>query len=399
MDHFFSGSGAFWSKKASLTTITAVILLLFFSPRLHSQSAEEGRQLFQQCTACHTIGGGRLVGPDLAGINEQRDEQWLISFIQNSQAMIQAGDEQAVEIFNEYNKVPMPPQDLTDEEVRSVLQYIEFKSGGGEDPEAAATSDAQLDDKGMFMDAPISERPLKEGRNLSSIFWIMLVLIILAIVDLAVTRFIKAKFVHIIVIIIGTVIVLEVTVVEAIALGRQEGYSPEQPIWFSHQVHVQQNKIDCKYCHHTVENSKYAGIPSADLCMNCHNVVKEGTRTGTEEIAKIYAAIENNEPIEWIKVHNLPDHVFFSHAQHVNAGQIDCNVCHGPVEEMDRVRQVSDLSMGWCVNCHRDTEVSQFTTNKFYDHYVELHEQLKAGEIERVTVEDIGGNDCMKCHY
>lgn len=133
--------------------------------------------------------------------------------------------------------------------------------------------------------------------------------------------------------------------------------------------------------------------------MNCHNVVKEGKITGKKEIAKIYDAIENNTPIEWIKVHNLPDHVFFSHAQHANIGQLDCVECHGPVEEMDKVKQVSDLSMGWCLNCHRDSKVTQFETNEFYKHYTELHEKLNSGEISTVSVQDIGGNDCQKCHY
>lgn len=382
-----------------------VITLFFLVTPAKSQSIEEGKKLFQDCKACHNIGGGRLVGPDLAGVTERRDEQWLISFIQNSQEMIQAGDELAVELFNEYNQVPMPSYDYTDDEVRSVLKYIESESGGGtgeaaeaEEKDAMAEKEPGSKDTAKAAEE-ILQKPISKGRNLSPIFWIMVILIVVAIFDLAVSKFIKAKFVHIIIILIGAIIVIEITVVEAIALGRQEGYAPDQPIWFSHQVHVQQNKIDCKYCHHTVENSKHAGIPSPQLCMNCHNVVKEGSQTGEKEIAKIYDAIENNKSIEWIKVHNLPDHVFFSHAQHVNVGKIDCAECHGPVEEMDKVRQVSDLSMGWCVNCHRETKVEGFETNKFYEHYTRLHEQLKSGEIEKVTAEDIGGNDCQKCHY
>jgi hypothetical protein len=109
-------------------------------------------------------------------------------------------------------------------------------------------------------------------------------------------------------------------------------------------------------------------------------------------------AWESGEPIRWIKVHNLPDHVYFSHAQHVGVGKIECNTCHGPVEEMNRIRQVGDLSMGWCINCHRDTEV-QFFDNEFYTQYKELRKKVNSGEIDRVTADLIGGTECSKCHY
>lgn len=183
-----------------------------------------------------------------------------------------------------------------------------------------------------------------------------------------------------------------------IALGRQENYEPDQPIKFSHMVHVTDNKIDCKYCHHTVGHSKSAGFPEVDLCMNCHIIVRDGTYSGLHEISKLVSAHENNEPIEWIRVHNLQDHVFFSHAQHVEVGGVDCQTCHGPVEESHRVKQVTDLSMGWCINCHRDTEV-QFFDNAFYEKYEELHKAMKSGEISRVTAEQVGGTECSKCHY
>lgn len=183
-----------------------------------------------------------------------------------------------------------------------------------------------------------------------------------------------------------------------IALGRQEKYEPDQPIKFSHAVHVTDNHMDCQYCHHTVENSKSAGFPSAALCMNCHIIVREGTNSGRHEISKLVTAYENNEPIEWVRIHNLQDHAFFSHAQHVGLAETDCRECHGPIEEMHRVYQYSDLSMGWCINCHRDTEI-QFIDNAFYSKYEATHRALKAGEIDRVTAETVGGTECSKCHY
>jgi cytochrome c553 len=182
------------------------------------------------------------------------------------------------------------------------------------------------------------------------------------------------------------------------ALGRQENYEPDQPIKFSHVVHVKDNQIDCQYCHTTVTSSKSAGIPDVNICWNCHALVREGSYSGRHQINKVVEAWESGTPIQWIRVHNLQDHVFFSHAQHVEVGKIDCAYCHGAIEEMDRVKQVSDLSMGWCVNCHRDTEV-QFFDNEFYTQYKELQKRMKSGEIDRVTAELTGGTECSKCHY
>jgi len=182
------------------------------------------------------------------------------------------------------------------------------------------------------------------------------------------------------------------------ALGRQEFYEPDQPIKFSHVVHAADNQIDCQYCHNTVNHSKSAGIPDVNVCWNCHSIVREGTHSGRHQISKVVEAYESGTPIEWIRIHNLQDHVFFSHAQHVNVGGIECTTCHGAIEEMDRVVQVSDLSMGWCINCHRDTEV-QFFDNAFYAQYEELQKKIKSGEIDRVTAELTGGTECSKCHY
>ncbi|MCK3682654.1 cytochrome c3 family protein [Maribellus sp. YY47] len=191
---------------------------------------------------------------------------------------------------------------------------------------------------------------------------------------------------------------VKMIVTDAIKLGRQENYAPDQPVKFSHKVHVGENGIDCMYCHTTAENSKSAGIPAANLCMNCHVLIREGTNSGKFEIAKVVEANETGKPIEWVRIHNLPDHVYFSHAIHVGSGKLDCKQCHGQVQEMDIMQQHSDLSMGWCINCHRDTKVD-FEGNGYYEHFVKLHEDLKSGAIDSVTANDIGANDCMRCHY
>lgn len=251
------------------------------------------------------------------------------------------------------------------------------------------------------------------------------------------------------------------TVNNAISLGRQQGYEPTQPIKFSHKTHAGIQQIDCQYCHDGARRSKQSVIPAANTCMNCHKAIKNGSQYGTAEITKIYASIgydpstdkyiedyeslSNDDilkifrkwieasnaadistdeleelvddqlegiknslapekgdkiagPIKWLRIHNLPDHAYFNHAQHVAVGKVECQTCHGPVEEMEVVYQYSPLSMGWCINCHRQTEV-QFAGNPYYESYENYHKELKSGSRKAVTVEDIGGLECQKCHY
>lgn len=188
-----------------------------------------------------------------------------------------------------------------------------------------------------------------------------------------------------------TVVLLVALVFSALALspkidalrlpGNQQGYEPAQPIDFSHRLHAGELQISCLYCHSGAEKSRYAGVPAASVCMNCHRFVtaplgavraedelaKQEKRAPRKivspELAKVYAALGLGEdlkssatrearPIEWVRVHNLPDFAHFDHRAHVIAS-VSCQTCHGPVEAMERVRQISDLSMGWCVNCHR----------------------------------------------
>jgi hypothetical protein len=203
-------------------------------------------------------------------------------------------------------------------------------------------------------------------------------------------------------------------------LGRSKNYQPEQPIYYSHTVHAGINQVNCLYCHGGAQESKHANIPSVNVCMNCHMGINEyvkgpqlyredGSKVdGTAEIQKIYqysgwdpaAKKYTGKPkaIEWVRIHNLPDHVYFNHAQHVTAGKQQCQTCHGEIQKMGEVYQYSDLSMGWCVNCHRETKV-QFTENKFYSIYEKFHEDLKNKKLDSVTVEKIGGTECQKCHY
>jgi hypothetical protein len=201
-------------------------------------------------------------------------------------------------------------------------------------------------------------------------------------------------------------------------LGVTTDYQPVQPIAFSHKIHAGDNKIDCNYCHSSARHSKHSGIPSTNVCMNCHKYIDgseiknpdgqlkyNGERS--PEIAKIYASIgwdpdavaykENytQTPVKWIRIHNLPDLAYFNHAQHVTAGQVECQTCHGPVQEMEEVYQYSPLTMGWCIDCHRTTEVK--TANGYYEgHKEKIAEHYHT---DKITVDKIGGLECGKCHY
>jgi hypothetical protein len=226
----------------------------------------------------------------------------------------------------------------------------------------------------------------------------LIIVILWALIELIFLRKIKIKLITVVILLGAFTWLINILYHEAASLGRQEAYAPLQPIKFSHEVHAGINQTDCFYCHSTAEYSKSAGIPSTNVCINCHIIVREGTNSGKFEIDKIHHAFDNSIPIEWIRVHNLPDHVFFSHAQHVGAGKLDCMECHGQVAEMNVLTQHSDLSMGWCLDCHRTKKV-QFVENNYYATFKEFHEQIATGTIDSVTVEQIGGTDCMKCHY
>jgi len=213
----------------------------------------------------------------------------------------------------------------------------------------------------------------------------------------------------------------------AIGLGRMKGYQPVQPIYYSHKVHAGINQINCLYCHGSAWDSRHAAIPSVNICMNCHkaiNTYEKGPKlydeagneiNGSYQIEKLYSYAgfdpknptkwdpSKAKPIEWVKIHNLPDHVYFNHSQHIRAGKVQCQSCHGEITAMDEVKQVADLSMGWCINCHRQTKVDfNYSTgkgNQFYSIYEKFHNDIKNGKMDSVTVENIGGLECQKCHY
>jgi mono/diheme cytochrome c family protein len=384
------------------------------------QRLDEGLALFKaNCTSCHAI-NRKLTGPALANSWKNWDsEEKLISWIRNSQAMIKSGDPYAVALFNEYNQSVMTSfLQLNEDQVINIIDYIR-----------AATDNTWPPSTEPVVDASATTGSPSESSDI--VLYILLALLAgVALLawrviskmnkiiaekegepfkdsDPLLVRLFSKKTFSILAILL--VIFIGYNLAKgAIGLGRSQGYEPDQPIKFSHAIHAGQNQIDCKYCHSGADKSKHSVIPAVNVCMNCHKYVQEGPKYGKEEIAKIYEAagwdpengrfVREAKPIEWVKIHNLPDHVYFNHAQHVNAGGLECQTCHGPIQEMEVVKQFAPLSMGWCINCHRETEV-KFADNEYYSIFEKYHDDIKKGKRKGVTVEDIGGTECQKCHY
>ncbi len=337
------------------------------------------QELFASCVRCHTIGKGTLIGPDLLGVQDRHDDAWLIKFIQSSNTLRQGGDKHAQAIFEANKKLPMPDHVYTEAEARAIIDYIIAEGN-------------LIKANPKFLDNTINFAPPSNNW----IFILAVLILFLALLDLFFINLSKYKFVNIALILLALAMIGKIVRDELLIMGRSLGYEPEQPIKFSHKVHSGENKIQCIYCHTGVYESKYASIPPVSICLNCHNVITRGTNTAEMEIDKIHESVNSGKPVRWVKVYNLPKHVFFSHAQHVKVGKIECKTCHGDVASMGRIQQVVDLSMGWCVNCHRETKVD--FDNKYYTSY-KLHEDLKSGKISKVTAQDIGANNCQKCHY
>ncbi len=385
---------------------------------LNQELVDAGQTLFKNnCQVCHEIHEVK-VGPALANVYERRPIEWIKSFITNSQKVIQSGDEYAVNLYNEYNQTLMTSFDFSDEELNSVIEYIKSETiKGPPQPEVAATVSA--DGQQVAQQSIISTEVITIFL-IALLVILVLILIVLFVLVSVLTKYLKQKaeltegdkevvfqtfdfgryvrspaFIWVATFIF-TALVLKTVIDGLFNVGVQQGYAPTQPIAFSHKVHAGDFQIDCNYCHTGVRTSKSANIPSVNICMNCHSSIVKVT-DATElsaEIQKIYDARDNNQPIEWVRVHNLPDLAYFNHSQHFNVGGIECQTCHGPIEEMEVVSQFANLTMGWCIDCHRTTEIK--VDNGYYDRLLEVHETVSK---DPLVVEDIGGLECSKCHY
>ena len=400
--------------------------ILFANADVDKAKWAEGKALFKSnCASCHnpTADG---TGPALKGVTARWDaagdfkgktgNQWLHVWITNWHDAVDGGYKYAVDMrHSRPAEMNVFKGTLKDADIDNILLYVENSDAGGP-PVVAGTPTAAAGGEAK-----------SEGSSTTLYVFVFFLIVLVAIlvgVTNKLDQIIDEKKGHVAVVIktpfykrpnfiVAVILILlvwggYVTVDATVHLGRQQGYQPTQPIRFSHALHAGTHKIDCQYCHSTAYKGKASNIPSLNTCMNCHKNVSKGPKYGTDEIAKIYAAVgwdvttktfsKPQKPVEWIRIHNLPDHVYFNHSQHVNAGKVQCQTCHGPIETMDEVYQYAPLSMGWCINCHRNTEV-QFASNNYYSTYEKIHEDLKNKKIDKVTVETIGGTECQKCHY
>jgi mono/diheme cytochrome c family protein len=457
-------SSTYYHMKALLV---AFLLVITIAPTRAAVNPDNGKTIFKaNCARCHYITEQKMIGPGLKGVvGRWKDEANLHKWIKNSQEFLKTGDAYANELFKANSQSVMPPFNLKDEEIADILAYIE--KGDGEqvaegDPAAAKDGGANTHNKG--------------GNKTAIIIILVVAAIVLLVVARALSNVSRSMenisrkeagedphpertpfdfFTNLwnwfashkkLSLFLGIIVMswLSYEAWEGLnTLGVYKGYKPDQPIKFSHVTHVKQNGIDCKYCHATVEKSRHAGIPSSNVCMNCHKAVNNGPKTKRGEISKIYAAIGWNpvdqkyfdnyqtmpdtaiqrvfkgwlkeeagsydamknqikKPVQWTQIHVLPEHVYFSHQQHVVVGKVECEKCHGKIEEMETVEQFAPLTMGWCINCHRKTEV-QFASNGYYDrlhnYYKEHYGEYEMTKGQAFTVEKIGGLECSKCHY
>ena len=392
---------------------------------------QAGKKLFNaNCAACHKL-NKRAVGPALKGVSAKYDKEWLYSWIKNSTAMVKSGDAQAVAIYEEYNGSVMTsfPQ-LSNEDIDNIITYTDYT------PPAPAAAPIPAGAAAQGSESGVSNTIILLA--LSLVFAILVVMLFL--VQRTLMRIAKLSgvdiepearpkrtpiwiaFIQNQFLVMTTVVLLLLTSAYFVygyfmQVGVDQGYMPVQPIHYSHKIHAGANQIECKYCHSSARVSKHSGIPSLNVCMNCHQNIaeyngEEDLENGytkdfyTKEIKKLYAAVgwdEENQrytgetqPVKWVRIHNLPDFVYFNHAQHVEVGEIACQKCHGPVEEMEVLYQYSPLTMGWCINCHRETNV-KVESNEYY---AKIHEALsKKYGVEKLTVAQMGGLECGKCHY
>ncbi|MGY6648629.1 c-type cytochrome [Wenyingzhuangia sp. IMCC45574] len=396
-----------------LSSVLKLSLVLFFSFSLSlsaqgptEEQAKAGKALFNMhCASCHKL-NKKSTGPALANVAERREMDWLKAWIKNNNKLRASGDADAKAIYAEYGGVAMSVFEfLSDKQIEDIIAYTTL---GDPKPAGGSVTNVGAD---VVADTPSEVLP--------KIATIVVILVLLA---LGGWVFLKSEngFLKIFSVIILVFIGVYFGFGALMDVGVDEGYQPVQPIAFSHKIHAGDNKIDCQYCHSSAKHSKTSGIPSVNVCMNCHKNISEvadetvvkfedrtlGKAELDKEIQKVYDAAGwdadnlkytgETKPIKWVRIHNLPDFAYFNHSQHVTVAGQKCQKCHGPVEEMEELYQYSPLTMGWCIDCHKETEVN-IEGNGYYK---KIHDQLsKKYGVEKVTIAQLGGKECGKCHY
>ncbi len=406
--------------------------MLSFSLTSNAQTADpvKGKELFNSnCAACHKL-DAKATGPALRGVANKYDMAWIYKWVQNSSELIKSGDAAAVKVFEENNKSVMTafPQ-LSTGDIDNIIAYTS-------EPKA----EVKIADGGSTMppNSKTDSGGVSNNIILGALSLVMLMLVfMLFFVNKVLTKVASANGISVeekeptmpiwrafaknqFLVLVTSIFLILASGYFAygwmMQIGVDQNYEPVQPIHYSHRIHAGSNGIDCKYCHSSARVSKNAGIPSLNVCMNCHkNIAEVSDTTATPEhskafydgeIQKLYNAVGwdkanqkytgKTQPVKWVRIHNLPDFVYFNHSQHVTVAGIECQTCHGPVQTYEIQKQFAPLTMGWCIDCHRKTEVKM----EGNEYYTKIHEELsKKYGVNKLTAAQMGGLECGKCHY
>lgn len=427
------------NHKSFLKIFFSLALSLSFSLSIFAQDEAavavagdpvQGKALFNaNCAACHHL-DKVMTGPALRGVTGKYDKDFLHAWIKDNTALIKAGDATALKIFNDNDKKAMTPfPQLSTADIDNILAYTDQVKEEKPAGDLASVGGAQTGG-----DSGISNNII-----LGALALVLIMLIVmLFLVNNVLTKVAKANGLEVVkkekslpiwkafaknqfLVLVSVIAFLLFAAYFAygylMQVGVDQGYEPVQPIHYSHRIHAGDNEIDCKYCHSAARVGKHSNIPSLNVCMNCHKNISEvaestfaeGQEYGVDynaEIQKLYKAVGwdqakqaytgKTEPVKWVRIHNLPDFVYFNHSQHVTVAGVECQKCHGPVEEMEIMQQFSPLTMGWCIDCHRETNV-KVEDNEYYK---KIHEELsKKYGVDQLTAAQMGGLECGKCHY